>query len=142
MGPVYVGATYDRQMVYGMPPPQAPRKPPISGVDLGISITAMVLTLAFGAIALVAGLFMLAIADKCPPAICSGDDAMTVVGITLLISAVIGVAGFAVTIVQLVRRKLAWPYAVGMFILCVITCVVGVYAYGGAVNADQGWLFG
>lgn len=129
-------------MVYGMPPPQAPRKPPISGVDLGISITAMVLTLAFGALALVAGLFMVAIADKCPPAICSGDEAMTTVGLTLLIAAVLGVAGFAVTIVQLVRRKLAWPYAVGMFVLCVTACVIGVYAYGAVVDADQGWLFG
>lgn len=139
-----MGATYDRRMVYGMPPPLAPRprKPPISGVDLGISVTAMVLTLAFGGIAVVAGVFMLLILERCPPAICSVDDGTSAVGFTLLIAAVIGVAGFAVTIVQLVRRKLAWPYAVAMFVLCVTTCVIGVYVYGDAVGADQGWLFG
>ena len=102
----------------------------------------MVLTLAFGAIALLAGLFGLAIADRCPPAICSVDDARSTIGFALLIAAVIGVAGFAVTIVQLVRRKLAWPYAVGMFVLCVTTCVIGVYVYGDAIGADQGWLTG
>ncbi|CAN5543350.1 hypothetical protein BH11ACT6_BH11ACT6_07620 [soil metagenome] len=129
-------------MVYGMPPPPAPRKPPISGVDLGISLTAMILTLAFGAFAVVIGMFLLLVLESCPPALCSVDGGVSAVLVTWLIAAVIGLLGFTVTIVQLVRRALAWPYAVGMLVLCVATCVIGVYVYGDAVGAEEGWLLG
>jgi hypothetical protein len=130
-------------MVYGMPPPPpAPRKPPISGVDLGISITAMVLTVVFAAFAAFIGIFMLAFLDTCPPATCSVEGAIGSVGGTLLITAVSGVVGITVTIIQLTRRALAWPVAVGTLVLCVLICVIGVNIFGAAVGAEEGWLFG
>lgn len=130
-------------MIYGMqPPPPAPRKPPISGVDLGISITAMVLTVAFGAFAAFIGVFILAFLDTCPPATCSVEGAIGSVGGALLITAVTGVIGITFTIIQLTRRKLAWPVAVGTFVVCVLICVLGLFAFGAAVGAEEGWLFG
>jgi len=102
----------------------------------------MILTLAFGAFAVVVGMFLLLFLDSCPPALCSVDTGVSAVLITLLIAAAIGLLGFTITIVQLVRRALAWPYAVAMLVLCVTTCVIGVYIYGDAVGAEEGWLFG
>jgi hypothetical protein len=130
-------------MVYGMPPPPpAPRKPPISGVDLGVSITAMVMTVVFGAFAAFIGVFMLAFLDTCPPATCSVEGAIGTVGGALLITAVGGVVGITVTCLQLTRRKPAWPVAVFTFVLCVLICIVGVYLFGAAVGAEEGWVFG
>lgn len=130
-------------MVYGMPPPPpAPRKPPISGVDLGISITAMVLTVVFGAFAAFIGVFMLAFLDTCPPMTCSVEGAIGTVGGTLLITAVSGVIGITVTCLQLMRRKPAWPVAVGTLVLCVLICVIGINVFGAAIGAEDGWLFG
>jgi hypothetical protein len=34
------------------------------------------------------------------------------------VAALVGLAGLVVTVVQLVRRKLAWPFAVGTLVLC------------------------
>lgn len=131
-------------MIYGMPPPPPPppRKPPISGVDMGISITAMVLTVAFTAFAAFIGIFMLAFLDTCPRATCSVEGAIGAVGGTLLITAVTGVVGITVAIIQLLRRSLAWPIAVGTFVLCVLICVIGINIFGAAVGAEDGWLFG
>ncbi|MGB3483654.1 MAG: hypothetical protein WBB07_15760 [Mycobacterium sp.] len=132
-------------MVYGMPqmlppPPPVPRKPPISGVDLGISITAILLTAAFGAVAAFIGVFMLAFLDTCPPATCSVEGAIGSVGGALLIAAAVGVSGITFTIVQLTRRARAWPIAVGTLVLCIVICVIGLFAFGAAVGAEDGWL--
>jgi hypothetical protein len=93
--------------------PHTPAKRPISSADLTISIVALVLTVLFGAGAAVMGLFLLAFLDYCPPETCSADGAFTAVGTALMIALVVGLVGLVVTIVQLVRRSLAWPFAVG-----------------------------
>jgi vacuolar-type H+-ATPase subunit I/STV1 len=130
-------------MVYGMPPaPPAPRKPPISGVDLGVSITAIILTVAFGAFATFIGVFMLAFLDTCPPATCSLQGAIGSVSGTLLITGVTGVIGITFTVLALLRRALAWPIAVGTFVACVVICVVGINVFGIAIGAEDGWLLG
>ena len=130
-------------MVYGTPPPPpAPPKPPISGVDLGISITALVLIVVFGAFAVFIGVFMLAFLDSCPPARCSVEGAIGAVSGALMISAATGVAGITVTVVQLLRRGRAWPVAVGTFVLCVLICAIGVNVFGTAIGAEDGWLLG
>ncbi|CAN5494033.1 hypothetical protein BH11ACT7_BH11ACT7_31140 [soil metagenome] len=102
----------------------------------------MILTVGFGALAAFIGLFMLVFLDQCPPARCNVESGITAVGATLLIAAVIGVTGLVMTIIQLTRRGRAWPFAVGAFALCILTCAIGVYYYGDAVGADTGWMFG
>jgi hypothetical protein len=87
-----------------------PVKPRAQG-DLVISIVALVLVVLLGAAAAVMGLFSLAFLDYCPPENCSVDGAVTAVGTALMIAFVVGLIGLVVTIVALVRRSLAWPFA-------------------------------
>jgi hypothetical protein len=115
-------------------PSYPPLKPPISTADLWVSIGALVVTVVFGAAAAVMGLFSLAFLDYCPPESCSADGAATAVGIALLAAFVIGVVGLVVTVIQLVRRKPGWPFAVATFVLCALAVVLGGVGYGMAVS--------
>jgi hypothetical protein len=116
------------------PPPPPPSKPPIPTTDLVISIGALILTVAFGVVAAAMGLFSLAFLDYCPPESCSSDGAATAVGIALLSAFAIGVIGLVVTLVQLVRRKPGWPFAVATFVLCALAVVLGGVGYAMAVG--------
>jgi hypothetical protein len=117
----------------GYPPPPQP-KPPLATTDLWISIGALVLTVAFGGVASVMGLFSLAFLDYCPPESCSAEGAVTAVGTALLAAVAIGIAGLVVTVIQLYRRKPAWPFAVGTFVLCVVAVGLGGVGYTMAVG--------
>jgi hypothetical protein len=118
----------------GYPPPPPPSKPPIPTTDLVISIGALILTVAFGVVAAAMGLFSVAFLDYCPPESCSADGAVTAVGIGLLSAFAIGVVGLVVTVVQLVRRKPGWPFAVATFVLCAVAVVLGGVGYALAVS--------
>ena len=115
-------------------PSYPPPKPPIATTDLVISIGALILTVAFGVVAAAMGLFSLAFLDSCPPATCSAEGAVTAVGIALLAAFVIGVVGLVVTIIQLVRRKPGWPFAVATFVLSALAVVLGGVGYAMAVG--------
>jgi hypothetical protein len=115
-----------------VPPP--PAKPPVSVADLVVSILAIVLTAAFGVVAAAMGLFLLAFLDHCPPESCSVDGAVSAVGTALMVALAVGIVGSVLTIVALVRRKLAWPFAVGTMVLCAVICVLGGVGYSIAVG--------
>jgi hypothetical protein len=115
--------------------PPVPAKRPVPAADLTISIIALVLTVVLGVCAAVMGLFLVAFIDYCPPETCSIDGAVTAVGTALMIAFVVGLAGTVVTVVQLVRRSPAWPFAVGTLVLCGVVCVLGGVGYGVAVGA-------
>jgi hypothetical protein len=117
----------------GYPPPQ-PQKPPIATADLWVSISGLVLTVGFGAVAAVMGLFSLAFLDYCPPESCSAEGAATAVFTALLAALAIGVIGLVVTVIQLLRRKPAWPFAVGTLVLCVVAVGLGAVGYAMAVG--------
>jgi hypothetical protein len=115
--------------------PAAPGlKPPVSGWDIGVSIAALVITALMGAVAAVFGLFLLAFLDHCPPESCSVDGAVNAVGTSLIVAFLIGVAGLVVTIVQLIRRRPGWPFAVATLVLCAIAIVFGGVGYSMAVG--------
>jgi hypothetical protein len=116
-----------------IPPP--PRKPPISTADLTVSIIALVLTVLVGAGAAVMGFFFLAFLDHCPPDTCSAEGAVTAVGTGLVVALAIGIVGAVITIVALVRRKAAWPFALGTLFLCGMSCLIGLAGYFSAVGA-------
>ncbi len=118
---------------YGYPAMHPP-KPPASGGDIAVSVVVLVLTVLLGAAAAFFGLFSLAFLDSCPPATCSADGAVLAVLTALGVAAVIGVAGLAVTSVQLFRRKRAWPIAVATFVLCAIAVFSGGVGYVMAVS--------
>lgn len=119
------------------PRPPALAKPPISSADLTISIVSLVLTLLLGGSAAVMGFFLLAFLDDCPPETCSAEGAVTAVGISLIVAVVVGLVGLVVTIVQLVRRSPAWPFAVGTLVLCGVICAFGFAGYFSAVGTAR-----
>jgi uncharacterized BrkB/YihY/UPF0761 family membrane protein len=121
-------------MAYPARPPSRPTRTPISGLDLAISITALTLTVLIGICAAVLGLFSLAFLDYCPPESCSADRAFTAVATALLVAALLGVVGLAVTIARLHRRRPAWPFAVATLVLCAIVCSLGGAGYAVAVG--------
>jgi hypothetical protein len=121
-------------MGYPSYPAPPPSKPPIPTTDLVISIGAFIVTVAFGVVAAAMGLFSLAFLDYCPPESCSADGAVTAVGIALLSAVAIGVVGLVVTVVQLVRRKPGWPFAVATFVLCALAVVLGGVGYAMAAG--------
>jgi hypothetical protein len=114
----------------GYPPP----KPPIAATDLWVSIGALVLTVLFGMVAAVMGLFSLAFLDYCPPESCSAEGAATAVFTAVVAAFAIGVVGLVVTVIQLVRRKPAWPFAVGTLLLCAVAVGLGGVGYAMAVG--------
>jgi hypothetical protein len=120
-------------MAYPSYPLPRPAKPPIATADLDISIGALILTVAFGVVAAAMGLFSLAFLDYCPPESCSAEGAATV-GIALLAAFAIGVVGLVVTVIQLVRRRPGWPFAVATFVLCALAVVLGGVGYAMAVG--------
>jgi hypothetical protein len=79
---------------------------------------------------------MLAFLDNCPPEKCSETGAVTSIWTAIAVAFVVGLAGVVVTIVRLVRRKQAWPYAVGTFMACGAIGVVGLVAYLLAIGAS------
>ena len=109
-------------------------RPPRNTADLVISIVVVVVTVLMGAMAVVLGVFSLAFLDHCPPESCSAEGAVTAVFTALAIAAGIGVIGLVLTVVALIRRATAWPYAVGMFALCALALFVGMLRYGAAVG--------
>ncbi|NTY59397.1 hypothetical protein [Mycolicibacterium sphagni] len=122
----------------GYPPypgyPAPPAEPPRSAADVTISIIVMVLTVLVGACGAFLGLFLLAFLDSCPPATCSVEGAVTSVLTGVAVAALVVVAGIIVTIVALVRRKRAWPFAVGTFALCLVVLFVGGVAFFASVG--------
>lgn len=113
---------------------QRPAPPRRSAADVAISIAAMVLTVLLCAVGGFVGLFSLAFLDHCPPATCSIDGAVSAVFSAVLAAAAIGLIGLVMTVVVLVRRKAAWPFAIGTLGLCAVTLALGVLGYSAAVG--------
>ncbi|MEH3139936.1 MAG: hypothetical protein PGN37_07065 [Mycobacterium kyogaense] len=108
--------------------------PPRSRADLAASIALLVVTVLMGAVGSVLGLFSLAFLDHCPPVTCSVDGAVTAVFSALAAAATIGVIGLVLTVVALIRRAHAWPYALATVCLCALSLFLGMLGYGAAVS--------
>ncbi|MBI3214010.1 MAG: hypothetical protein HYZ38_09340 [Mycobacterium sp.] len=119
-------------MAYGFAPP--PPKPPVSATDVTISVILLVLTVVGGAFGAFMGLFMLAFTDTCPPATCNLDAAVTSIVTGLAVAALVALVGTVLTIVRLVARSTAWPFALGTCVLCAAACVLGIAGYIVAVG--------
>ena len=52
----------------------------------------------------------------------------------LLTAVLLWLAGTTVTIVRLVRRSRAWPFALGTMAVCALACVAGIGGYLVAVG--------
>jgi hypothetical protein len=52
----------------------------------------------------------------------------------LLVAGLVGIIGLIITVVQLVRRKLAWPFAVATLVACAVVLMGGAVGYAAAVG--------
>lgn len=109
----------------------APR-PARSVPDLVISIALLVMTVVLIAMTALAGLFLLAFLDHCPPPTCSVQGAVNAVMTALLAAAAVGFLGGGATVIALVRRSAAWPYALGTLALCALTVFLGGVGFSAA----------
>lgn len=122
-------------MTYGYavaPPP--PGKPPVDTSDLVVSIIAMVMTVVGAAGAAFLGLMMMAFTDFCPPATCDVEHGVTLLFAGFGVAGVIAVVGIALTIVRLLRRLRAWPFAVAGLVLTGAACALALVGYTNAVS--------
>jgi hypothetical protein len=119
---------------YPPPPQPKPPKPPIATTDLWVSVGALVFTVGLGVVAATMGVFSLAFLDSCPAPSCSAEGAATAVWTALLAAFAIGVVGLVLTVIQLYRRKPAWPIAVGTLVLCAVAVGLGGVGYAMAVG--------
>lgn len=116
------------------PPSDPPPKPPVSRADFIGSVTALVLTVVGAATTALLGLMVVAFTDNCPPATCDIDAGVTAITAGFGVAAALGLIGMALTIVRLVRRRPAWPFAVATFALTAAACAAGIGGYLTAVG--------
>lgn len=114
--------------------PQRPVKPPLSTVDVVMSIVMIVLIVACGVVGAAMGFMMLAFTDNCPPETCSIDGAVSALLGAFVIAVIVGVGGSIVTIVRLVRRQPAWPWALLTLVVCALIGLAGFAGYLAAVG--------
>lgn len=107
----------------------------VSQADRVISIIVIVFIPLVCAGAALLGIFMLAFLDNCPSETCSAEHAALSVWTAIGVVVCIALAGIILTIVRLVRQRLAWPFAVGTFMLCGVVGVIGVVGFMIAVGA-------
>lgn len=76
----------------------------------------------------------LAFTDYCPPEHCSADRAATAVMLSVTAAAVLTLVGAVCTIVCLVRRRLAWPFATATLVGSAGAELFGIVGYFAAVG--------
>lgn len=96
----------------------------------------MLLVVAVVGWAVAAGMefMMLAFTDYCPPERCNADRAATSVVLSVSAAGVLMLIGSVLTIVWLVRRRLAWPFATATLILSAAAELLGFLGYFAAVG--------
>jgi hypothetical protein len=101
-----------------------------------ITVCAVLLTV--GALGWIAAagteLFILAFTDNCPAATCDANRASSSIMVALSAAAAVIVAGIVLAIIQIVRRRLAWPFAAAALALSIAAEVVGLVGYMAAVG--------
>ena len=115
------------------PPPLPPGRPPTNTLDVTLTVIGLVLTVLAVSVWGFMGLFLLAFLDYCPPESCSAEGAFAAVATSVVAGGVVTLVGLVVAIVRLSRRKLAWPFAAGALLLCIVAAVLGVAGYAAAV---------
>ncbi|MQY29826.1 hypothetical protein [Nocardia aurantia] len=114
-------------MSYPYPgPPPGGTTPPVIGWDVAVSVCLLVVSFLGCSMVTLAGLFLFAFADYCPPETCHPDRAVTWLGLGLALSAVALVIGSVAVTVSVTRRRISWPVAVIVTVVCVIGCGAGI----------------
>jgi hypothetical protein len=101
---------------------------------VALSIVLMVVAVVGWVVAAGMEFMFLAFTDYCPPEHCSAGNAATSVLVSVSVAAALTVIGCVATIVQLVRRRSAWPYAVATLATSALAELLGMVGYFAAVG--------
>jgi hypothetical protein len=101
---------------------------------VALSIVLMVVAVVGWGVAAGMEFMFLAFTDYCPPESCSADRAATSVLLSVSVAAALTVIGCIATIIALVRRRPAWPYAVATLAASGLAELLGVVGYFAAVG--------
>ena len=115
--------------------PPAPRKEPISALDLTVSTFALLLTVILGAVVARVGLYLLMVLDACPNLTCNVGRTAGLVGADLTIGYAVAALGLVLTVIRLVLRKRAWPFAVGTLVVYAVISLAGGLGYFAVAGA-------
>lgn len=99
-----------------------------------MSIVLLVVAVVGWAVAAGIEFMFLAFTDYCPPDHCNADQAATSVLLSVSVAGVLTLIGGLLTIVWLVRRRRAWPFATATLILSGAVELLGVVGYFVAVG--------
>jgi hypothetical protein len=100
-----------------------------SAADLTVSIVVLIVTVLGVAVSALIGLMATLSLSSCQPPGCHADAAVVLVLGAMALAGVVGAVGAVLTVVRLVQRKTAWPFAVGTFGGCLGAVALGVIAY-------------
>lgn len=103
--------------------------------DVVVSAVGLVLTALVVAAGVLAGVFSLAFLGPCPPATCNGGAAFAAVTVSLLLAAAAGIGGLVGVVARVVRRRHAWPFALGALVLAVLLLGLGAAVFARVTGA-------
>ncbi|MCO5546655.1 hypothetical protein L7F22_000089 [Adiantum nelumboides] len=78
--------------------------------------------------------FLVAFLDYCPPRTCSSSAVLVSVGGSLVVAAAAGIAGLAMTVLRVVERRPAWPFALATLAVTGCAVVFGAVHYASAIG--------
>ncbi|WP_197519718.1 hypothetical protein [Pseudonocardia sp. HH130630-07] len=106
--------------------------PPMIGWDVGLSVTALLVTGALVVVGVVGA--VLAFLDYCPPPDCSSVRLRVAVAGSLAVAVAAGIAGLAMTVLRIVARRISWPFALATLVVTTTAIAVGISGYAGAMG--------
>ncbi|ALE78124.1 hypothetical protein ACIGG9_16760 [Pseudonocardia alni] len=113
--------------------PEAGRRP-IVRWDAALSGAALAVTGMLVALGVFGAVFLVAFLDYCPPRTCSSSAVLVSVGGSLVVAAAAGIAGLAMTVLRVVERRPAWPFALATLAVTGCAVVFGAVHYASAIG--------
>ncbi|MER5671192.1 hypothetical protein [Pseudonocardia alni] len=113
--------------------PETGRRP-IARWDAALSGVALAVTGMLVALGVFGAVFLVAFLDYCPPRTCSSSAVLVSVGGSLVVAAAAGVAGLAMTVLRVVERRPAWPFALVTLAVTGSAVAFGAVHYASAIG--------
>ncbi|WP_308819725.1 hypothetical protein [Pseudonocardia alni] len=113
--------------------PEAGRRP-IVRWDAALSGAALAVTGMLVALGVFGAVFLVAFLDYCPPRTCSSSAVLVSVGGSLVVATAAGIAGLAMTVLRVVERRPAWPFALATLAVTGSAVVFGAVHYASAIG--------
>ncbi|MEJ8282045.1 hypothetical protein [Pseudonocardia spirodelae] len=102
--------------------------------DAALSGAALALTGMLVALGVFGGVFLVAFLDYCPPRTCSSSAVLVSVGGAVVVAVAAGIAGLAMTVLRVVERRPAWPFALATLVVTGAAVTFGAVHYASAIG--------